>query len=119
MEHVSDDRKAMREFFRVLKKDGWAILNVPIIRDKTYEDSSITEPEEREKAFGQFDHVRAYGPDYADRLREAGFSVAIFYAKDLLNEADIERMGLSNGAAGEIFYLTSNASKILQHSWSM
>jgi len=106
LEHVSDDHKAMREFFRVLKKDGWAILNVPIIRDKTYEDPSITEPEEREKIFGQHDHVRAYGLDYADRLCEAGFSVAIIYAKDLLNESDMEKMGLSNGSAGEIFFCT-------------
>jgi len=106
LEHISDDRKAMREFYRVLKKDGWAVLNVPIIRDKTYEDSSITEPTERERIFGQHDHVRAYGPDYADRLREAGFSVAIFYAKDLLNESDIEKMGLSNGASGEVYFCT-------------
>jgi len=94
LEHVSDDRKAMRELFRVLKRDGWAILNVPIMRDKTYEDPSIIDPKEREKVFGQFDHVRAYGLDYVDRLRDAGFSVAIFYAKDLLSESDMERMGL-------------------------
>jgi len=106
LEHVSDDRKAMREFFRILKKEGWAILNVQVIRDKTYEDPSITEPEEREKVFGQHDHVRAYGLDYVDRLREAGFSVEIIYAKDMLNEADIERMGLSNGAAGEVYFCT-------------
>jgi predicted SAM-dependent methyltransferase len=103
LEHVSDDRKAMREFFRILKKDGWAILNVPIIRDKTYEDPSIVQPEEREKAFGQNDHVRAYGLDYIDRLKEAGFSVNVTCAKDLLSESDIERMGLSNSWTGEIY----------------
>ena len=79
--------------------------------DKTYEDPSITEPNEREKAFGQSDHVRAYGQDYADRLREAGFSVTIIYAKDLLNESDIERMGLSNGAAGEIYFCSKSRYK--------
>jgi len=81
-------------------------LNVPIIRDKTYEDPSIIDPKEREKVFGQFDHVRAYGLDYVDRLRETGFSVEIIYAKDLLSESDMERMGLSNGAAGEIYFCT-------------
>jgi len=107
LEHVPDDRKAIREFFRILKKDGWAILNVPIIIDKTYEDPSITSPEEREMAFGQSDHVRAYGPDYIDRLREAEFSVKVACAKDFLSEYDIERMGLRNGA-GEIYFCTKN-----------
>jgi len=102
LEHVADDRKAMKEFFRILKKDGWAILNVPIIRDKTYEDPSITAPEEREKIFGQYDHVRAYGPDYIDRLREVGFSVEVTCAKDFLSESDIERMR----AFGEIYFCT-------------
>ena len=106
LEHVSDDHKAMKEFFRVLKKDGWAILNVPVIRDKTYEDPSITQPEEREKAFGQNDHVRVYGRDYVDRLYDTGFSVTTTYAKDFLNESDMEKFGLNNGAAGEIYFCT-------------
>jgi hypothetical protein len=42
-------------------------------RDTTYEDPSITAPEERERAFLQRDHVRLYAPDIADRLRSAGF----------------------------------------------
>jgi len=105
LEHVSDDRKAMKEFFRVLKKDGWAILNVPIIKDKTYENPNITDPKEREKEFGQSDHVRAYGPDYIDRLREAGFSVDIAYAKDFIKPSDIQRMGIT-GASGEIYFCT-------------
>jgi len=75
LEHVPDDRKAMREFFRVLKPGGWAILHVPINADATFEDPSVTDPKERERLFGQFDHVRLYGPDYADRLVEAGFAV--------------------------------------------
>jgi predicted SAM-dependent methyltransferase len=107
LEHVSDDRKAIMEFFRVLKKDGWAILNVPIFDvDKTYEDPSIVEPEEREKAFGQYDHVRAYGLDYIDRLKEAGFSVNVICAKDLLSESDIESMGFNNKVTGEIYFCT-------------
>jgi predicted SAM-dependent methyltransferase len=112
LEHVYDDRKAMKEFFRILKKDGWAILNVPITKDKTYEDPAITDPEEREKVFGQNDHVRAYGFDYVDRLREAGFSVAVTYAKDFLDSFDIERMGLGNSAeaGGEVYFCTISVS---------
>jgi predicted SAM-dependent methyltransferase len=110
LEHVSDDRKAMKEFFRVLKKDGWAILNVPIIRDKTYEDPSIVDPEEREKIFGQSDHVRAYGFDYVDRLRDSGFSVKVICAKDFLEEAEIEKTGLCNGGSIYFCSVSKNSS---------
>jgi SAM-dependent methyltransferase len=67
----------MSELYRVLKPGGWGVFQVPIDynREKTYEDFSITDPLEREKAFGQIDHVRWYGRDYADRLRAAGFNV--------------------------------------------
>lgn len=87
LEHVPDDRKAMREFFRVLKTGGWAILLVPITAETTFEDPSVSSPEERERLFGQHDHVRRYGPDYVDRLREAGFTVAVDeYVRDLDEE---------------------------------
>ena len=45
------------------------------IPDVTFEDKSITDPREREKWYGQDDHVRLYGKDYPDRLRKAGFEV--------------------------------------------
>ena len=77
LEHVIDDKKAMQELFRVLKKDGIGIFQVPIniSNKKTYEDFTITDPKERNKAFGQYDHVRTYGMDFFDRLEEAGFTV--------------------------------------------
>ena len=91
LEHVPDDRLAMRELFRVLRPNGFAILQVPIDlnRAETYEDWSLTTPEERLEAFGQYDHVRWYGRDYADRLHEAGFEVDVnAYAKSFTaNEA--------------------------------
>lgn len=105
LEHVVDDKKAMREFFRVLKYGGWAILNVPITREKTYEDSSIVDPEERLKAFGQEDHVRCYGKDYVQRLRDSGFYVQITKVVDLANSDELVRMGLTP-ASGEIYYCT-------------
>jgi SAM-dependent methyltransferase len=76
-EHVEDDGKAMSEFFRVLKPGGWGIFQVPIDinRDKTFEDASITSPEDREKYFWQHDHVRLYGNDYGERLKSVGFDV--------------------------------------------
>lgn len=77
LEHVPEDVKAMKEFYRVLKPGGWAMLQVPIDKNRitTYEDFSITDPKERKKAFGQYDHVRVYGLDYAERLQHGGFTV--------------------------------------------
>jgi len=77
MEHVDDDLQCMGELHRILKPGGWALMQVPIdySRDNTYEDASITTPEEREKHFWQKDHVRLYGKDYPDRLRKVGFKV--------------------------------------------
>lgn len=77
LEHIEDDKKAMSELYRVLKPGGMGIFQIPqdLNLDKTYEDFSITNPEERAKHFGQYDHVRVYGKDYFDRLRAAGFKV--------------------------------------------
>jgi SAM-dependent methyltransferase len=78
LEHIPDDMLAMSELFRVMKKDAWAILMVPIDtnRTHTYEDLSIQTPEGREEAFGQADHVRIYGQDYVERLKRVGFQVS-------------------------------------------
>jgi SAM-dependent methyltransferase len=81
LEHIPNARTAMAELFRVLKPDGWAILQVPIslCLAATYEDFSITDPMDRERAFGQNDHVRIYAMDYVDRLKQAGFAVELFH----------------------------------------
>jgi SAM-dependent methyltransferase len=77
LEHVPDDKKAMKEIYRILKPGGFAILQVPITlsRPDTFEDNNITDPKKRTEIFGQYDHVRVYGRDYPDRLREAGFII--------------------------------------------
>jgi SAM-dependent methyltransferase len=106
LEHVPDDRKAMLELYRVIKKNGWAVLNVPMKNmDKTYEDFSITSKEDREKAFGQWDHVRMYGRDYIDRLKLAGFNVSVIKREDIASTNEINRMNLDSDIySKEIFY---------------
>lgn len=105
LEHVMDDKKAMREFLRVLKPDGWALLQVPIMAEKTIEDPTITDPQERLRVFGQHDHVRRYGKDYKDRLEETGFHVKVINASDIASKQEIETMRLGS----EIFFCTKSS----------
>lgn len=78
LEHIPDDAGAMRELRRVLAPNGWAILQVPMAdADHTEEDPTVTDPAERERLYGQHDHVRQYGRDFKDRLEAAGFAVEV------------------------------------------
>ncbi len=86
----------MSELFRVLKKGGSAVLLVPIDVQllETFEDFGITDPKEREKAFGQGDHVRLYGKDYVDRLATAGFKVSAIDYWNTLSQRDRFKYGI-------------------------
>ena len=97
LEHIEDDRKAMSELYRVMKKGGWGILQVPMKNslEKTYEDFTITDPKERQKHFGQYDHVRWYGMDYFDRLKSVGFDAEANFYSQKFSEEDIKRFGLN------------------------
>jgi SAM-dependent methyltransferase len=81
LEHVRDDREAMRELNAVLRPGGQAIIQVPIALGipQTYENSAVVDPADREREFGQDDHVRLYTLDIVDRLRAAGFEVTTVY----------------------------------------
>ncbi len=112
LEHVPDDRQAMREFYRVLKDDGWAILLVPVEGTETIEDPSVASPDDRLRLFGQEDHVRRYGSDYLERLREAGFEVEVVRVADLVDDRTAAEMGLT-AASGDIYYCTKPAAGAL------
>lgn len=88
LEHVPDDKKAMSEIYRILKPGGFAILQVPVDfhRQKTFEDNTITDKKERAKIFGQYDHVRVYGIDYPELLKESGFIIDEPNFLDVLEE---------------------------------
>lgn len=95
LEHVPDDRKALSELYRVLKKGGWGSIQVPMKDEITFEDLAITDPRERDRLFGQDDHVRQYGLDYLDRLREAGFEVLVFKKSEIESPEELERLSVS------------------------
>jgi predicted SAM-dependent methyltransferase len=86
----------MSELYRVMKPGGWGIIQVPMKNslEKTYEDFSIKEPKERQKHFGQYDHVRWYGMDYFRRLESVGFKVEINYYSKKFSAEDRKRFGL-------------------------
>ena len=99
LEHIEDDRKALKEIYRILKPEAWAILQVPISMklEETYFDPSIKTPEMREKAYGQFDHVRIYGQDYATIIEKHGFRVKRYTPFDENhNQLELKKFALNH-----------------------
>lgn len=99
LEHIPNDTKAMQELYRVMKPGGTGIFQIPqdLARETTFTDDSITDPKERAKIFGQYDHVRIYGRDYFDKLRSIGFKVdEVDYTKIIAPEL-VERYCLAKG----------------------
>ena len=96
LEHIPNDRKAMSELYRVLKKGGTLIAQVPLDENRTttFEDNSITDRKERTKVFGQYDHVRVYGKDYLEFLDQTGFSSKFIAYTEKLPKEEIKRYGL-------------------------
>lgn len=97
LEHIPDDHKAMQELFRVLTPGGWGVFQIPqdLDREWTFEDDSITDRKERTKIFGQYDHVRIYGRDYFDKLRNVGFEVEEIHFTKHLSQEELNRYRLA------------------------
>jgi len=98
LEHVEDDKQGLKEIYRVLKPGGIAIITVPIdeSRVETYEDFSITDPKDREREFGQWDHLRYYGLDFPQRLESAGFRVKTEHYARTFSRGDFKKYGLAD-----------------------
>ena len=96
LEHIRDDRKAMSELYRVLKKGGTLIAQVPLdeTRKTSFEDDSITDKAKRTEIFGQYDHVRVYGTDYYKRLESVGFKTQGIDFTEELSQDEIQTFAL-------------------------
>ena len=96
LEHIEDDKSALDEIYRILKYNGISILQVPINvnRENTFEDLSIKSKIQREKYFGQYDHVREYGLDFKDRVEQAGFEVEMINYSTKISQDLVIKYGL-------------------------
>lgn len=105
LEHVTDDIQSMKEIHRVLKPGGWAIMQIPFfapVPDVTFEDHSITDKRQREKIFGQDDHVRKFGKDYPKRIKKAGMKATEDRFVFGLPKETVHRYGLPHS---EVIYV--------------
>lgn len=97
LEHIMDDRRALRELVRVLKDDGLLILSVPYnkIEGSITREYGAPDPEE-------FGHVRAYGHDVIKRFEEQGVSIELVNTHEGKTRAEIQKNGL--GSVPDIFF---------------
>ena len=102
LEHVENDRQAIREFYRVLAPKGIAFIQVPIWKHKTYEDETIKSPDKRLNTFYQSDHLRLYGYDISERFEDVGFRAKVYRAQDFGPELLLYN-GLSFASTDEVF----------------
>lgn len=109
LEHVDSDILACKEINRILKQNGWGIVQSPVYNmDKTLENRSVTDPVERERIYGQRDHLRKYGKDYHRRLRESGLQVEENHFVRSLDRETRRKHGLAENEV--IYYCTKGPS---------
>ena len=113
LEHVEDDRAALRELHRVTAPGGSLLVQVPLGEGPTQEDARIDTPELRRRFFGQADHLRLYGLDLAERMRRAGYEVAVERPFDAVPEPQRSRCRLApDGEAGEPVFVARKPPRV-------
>jgi len=96
LEHVPDDSRAIHELWRVLKKDGQAIIIVPFFPDQP---TTIEYGAPNSHMFG---HVRAYSPhDFKYRLEP--FHYEEWFPASFLSQEEINRFQIPSDS--QIIYL--------------
>jgi SAM-dependent methyltransferase len=98
LEHVPNDKVAMKEICRVMAPNGICILQVPLAEntDRTDEEV-IIDDEIRAKRYGQSDHVRLYGTDIVERLEASGLIGRLLSMDDMLPKFLVDILGLDDG----------------------
>ena len=96
LEHVADDKSGMLELYRVLKQGGKAMINVPIKMElkETFQDERYNTDDLRRRYYGQSDHLRQYGADFEDKLKDAGFKVTVLMPNEDMPDSEIKKYGL-------------------------
>lgn len=97
LEHIDNDRLAMKEILRVLKENGRLVVTVPYSTTikEIIEDKNVVDPRMREEKFGQKDHVRIYSEKgFIRRLEESGFSIEQFNLSEIFGEPFSKKFGL-------------------------
>lgn len=97
LEHVPDDRTAMAELARVLRRGGEAVILVPFDPSmaQTAEDPTHDTPAKRMAAYGHPYHYRIYGADLVDRLGQSGLAATVVSSKRLFTPHERRRFRIN------------------------
>lgn len=82
LEHIKNDIQAIKELYRILKPNGWALITIPIYGETTFEEPEL-DYKGRKKVYGIGDHMRMNGLDFGLKPSNAGFSVTIYSTDDV------------------------------------
>lgn len=122
LEHIPDDEAALEAVAASLNPGGEFWMLVPLVDGPTIDGDGTESIRDRERHFGQWDHVRQYGDDLGKRLEAAGFDIAAFGIVDLAAETNFEaglaaddliwRCRLRNDMSGDV----TNANRSMEGS---
>jgi len=102
--HIPDEKKAIDELFRVLKKGGKAFIQTPIHPiNNTFENAELKTEEERLKNYGEKDLLRLHGQDFQERLKRDNMLIEkIDYRNNIENDL-AKKLSVGNGYRELIF----------------